>query len=227
LEILLSNIKAEDAYDPFPKTGLVKQYEPFIRKQVGEFCERYPRVSRDDALIEAVKIAVEFEPKFNPELGYDFSTPLRWHLKGLKRILVDDEQDYNKRLIHANDGEVSDELAKRVEDADAAMAEYERRAAEETLEALPVTGGNGGNGTRFRFDLNSVVVGCQIYSKVPAVKFAKRFDYARDVIDGLSADLRTLIGFGSGRPTLSGRMRAVVAHADRRRGAGSRKSAQR
>jgi len=26
------NIKAESAYDPFPRSGLVKQFEPFIRK---------------------------------------------------------------------------------------------------------------------------------------------------------------------------------------------------
>jgi hypothetical protein len=37
------NIKAEMAYDPFPKSGLVKQYEPLIRKRASEFCERYPQ----------------------------------------------------------------------------------------------------------------------------------------------------------------------------------------
>lgn len=31
------NIRAEATYDPFPKSGLVKQYEPFIRREVGEF----------------------------------------------------------------------------------------------------------------------------------------------------------------------------------------------
>jgi hypothetical protein len=163
-------------------------------------------VRRDDALIEAVKIAVEFEPKFNPETGNDFSTPLRWHLKGLKRILVDDEQNHSKRLIHAKEGEVSEELAKRVMLDDVALAKHERRATEEKLEAIPVNHGTGGNGTRIRLDLNGLVVGFQFFSKVSAVKEARQFDYAREITEQLSADLRTLIGIGGGRPTLSGRM---------------------
>jgi hypothetical protein len=31
------NIEAGDGPDPFPKTGLVKQYEPFIRSYVGDY----------------------------------------------------------------------------------------------------------------------------------------------------------------------------------------------
>jgi hypothetical protein len=86
------------AYDPFPKTGKVKEYEPFIRKLVGEFCKQYPLVQREHALIEAVKLAMEFESsKWDPSLGHDFSTPLRWHLKGLKRILVDRERAHSSR----------------------------------------------------------------------------------------------------------------------------------
>src|SRR5262249_14004329 len=107
------NIKAEEVYDPFPKTGLVREYEPFIRKRVTMFCKAYPAVRRREALAEAVKIAVEVEPKFKPELGYNFSTFLRWHLKSLKRILVDKEQAYSKRLIHVPDGEVSEEITKQ------------------------------------------------------------------------------------------------------------------
>jgi len=208
--------QSEKAHDPFPKTGLVKQYEPFIRDWVANFCKRYPAVRRDDALIEAVKIAVEFEPKFNPETGNDFSTPLRWHLKGLKRILVDDEQNHSKRLIHAKEGEVSEELAKRVMLDDVALAKHERRATEEKLEAIPVNHGTGGNGTRIRLDLNGLVVGFQFFSKVSAVKEARQFGYAREITEQLSADLRTLIGIGGGRPTLSGRMGAVIAHNEQR-----------
>jgi hypothetical protein len=33
-----------------PKSGLVKQYEPYIRKVVAEFCRRYPDIRRDDFL---------------------------------------------------------------------------------------------------------------------------------------------------------------------------------
>ena len=36
----VGNIRAEEAYDPFPKTGLVKQYEPFIRDYVRKFRKR-------------------------------------------------------------------------------------------------------------------------------------------------------------------------------------------
>ena len=79
------NIKAETAYDPFPKSGLVKQYEPFIRKHVGEFCKRYPGLQRDGVLLEAIRIACNTEKRFKPELGHDFSTPLRHALKGLNR----------------------------------------------------------------------------------------------------------------------------------------------
>ena len=40
----MGNIKDDPAYDPFPKTGLVKQFEPYIRNVVREFAKRYPRV---------------------------------------------------------------------------------------------------------------------------------------------------------------------------------------
>ena len=33
------NIKNNPLYDPFPKAGLVKQYEPYIRKVVGQFAK--------------------------------------------------------------------------------------------------------------------------------------------------------------------------------------------
>jgi hypothetical protein len=36
------NIKDDHAYDVFPKSGLVKQYEPFIRKTVSKFCSDAP-----------------------------------------------------------------------------------------------------------------------------------------------------------------------------------------
>jgi hypothetical protein len=215
----MSNIKNDKAYDPFPKTGKVKEYEPFIRDWVAKFCEQYPLVHRDHALIEAVKLAIEFESsKWDSSRGYDFSTPLRWHLKGLKRILVDREKTHSRRLIHAKDAEVSEGLAQKVMLDDAALAEHDRRAIEEKLEALPVTFGAGANGTRITLDLNGMAVGSQINSKVPAAKLAKRFDYARETLDGLSADLRKLIGvdLGDGRPALIGRMRAVIAHNDRR-----------
>jgi hypothetical protein len=88
------NIKAATAYDPFPKSGLVKQYEPFIRKHVSEFCRRNSQLQRDGVLFEAVRIAAGAEKRFKPELGYDFSTFLRNHLKSLKRY-ADKETSFN------------------------------------------------------------------------------------------------------------------------------------
>ena len=66
------NIKAEAAYDPFQKYGLVKQYEPFIRREVGEFCKRYPQLRRDDLLFEVIRLALAAVKSFKPALGYDF-----------------------------------------------------------------------------------------------------------------------------------------------------------
>jgi hypothetical protein len=34
--------KAEETYIPFPRSGLTKKFEPYIRKWVGEFCEKFP-----------------------------------------------------------------------------------------------------------------------------------------------------------------------------------------
>jgi hypothetical protein len=219
----MSNIQSGEAYDPFPKTGLTRQYEPFIRQYVTDFCKQYPKVSRSDALFEAVKISIEFEPKFKTESGLDFSTPLRHHLKGLKRILVNSEAAHNKRLIHAasipdvTEDDYSEESSPDVKNSDApgeiakklvsdagAAGVFDQRVAEEKLEALPVTSGTGGNGTRIKLDLNSSVIGRQLYSKEP--------HYALRIIDRLSVDLRILIGCS---PVLAGRMRAVIAHGER------------
>jgi hypothetical protein len=79
----MANIKADPAYDPFPKSGLVKQYERFIRKRVSKFCEEFPWVNYDNVLIEAVKLADQAAKRFNPALGYDFSTLLIPYLKKL------------------------------------------------------------------------------------------------------------------------------------------------
>jgi hypothetical protein len=86
------NIAPETSYDPFPRAGLVKKYEPYIRNVVAEFCERYPRVPRDDLLCEAVRLACQAEKRFKPGLGNDFSTFLGGlkgrpgYLKGLHRF---------------------------------------------------------------------------------------------------------------------------------------------
>jgi hypothetical protein len=78
--------KIEDGPDPFPKTGLTKQYEPFIRKFVGRFCADHPGAIYEHVLVDAVRISMRAEAKFKPELGYDFSTFMRKHLLGLLRL---------------------------------------------------------------------------------------------------------------------------------------------
>ena len=57
------NIKPEHQFDPFPKDGLTKQFEPFIRKEVEEYCQSYQHVPRPDMLGEAVRLSVAAEAK--------------------------------------------------------------------------------------------------------------------------------------------------------------------
>ena len=54
----LANVKPARAYDPFPREGLVKAFEPFIRKDVEEYCKQYRHVPGTDMLIEAVRLAL-------------------------------------------------------------------------------------------------------------------------------------------------------------------------
>jgi hypothetical protein len=208
----LGNIKNDKAYDPFPRTGLVKEYEPFIRARVADFCKQYPLVDYQIALFEAVKIAVEYEPKFKPELKFDFSTPLRWELKGLKRKLVDKEQAHNKHLIHAKDGEVSEEILKQRAADDAAAALHDRRAAEEKLDALPVSYGTGGNAAKVAFQAKGVTIGFRLFGATSAEALTDRFVWNSAFMDRTSADLRILLG---DQPRLKDRMRAVIAHNER------------
>jgi hypothetical protein len=78
--------KDETAYDPFPKTGLVRKYAAFIRKEVREYSKMYTYVRYEEMLAEAIKIAVKVEKGFDPNIAKDFSTPLRWWLLGLHRF---------------------------------------------------------------------------------------------------------------------------------------------
>jgi hypothetical protein len=90
------NVPTEAAYDPFPKSGLVKQYEPFIRARVAKFCEQFPWLRYDDVLIEAVRLADGAAKRFNPDLGHDFSTLLGHYLKKLYAM-----QEEEKGWTHA------------------------------------------------------------------------------------------------------------------------------
>jgi hypothetical protein len=128
------NIKAEQIYDPFPKSGLVKQYQPFILRGVTKFCRQYPGLSRQEVLFRAVELSLAAEKAFKPELGYDFSTLLRHRLKELHR-LHDEEERGNSSPVHYAKGEL------------------EQDRAEERGEEVELDFSGGGNATRLTFDL--------------------------------------------------------------------------
>jgi hypothetical protein len=137
---LRGNVEAGSYYDPFPKSGLVKQYEPFIRKEVGEFCKRWQTLSRDDVLSWAVEIAIGAEARFKPELGYDFSMFLRNHLKGLSR--------FAERETALHYVPLSAEEKRAIEEAE------EREAAENRTPEGKFLG--GANGARVTLDVQSM-----------------------------------------------------------------------
>ena len=62
----MGNIKDDPAYDPFPKSDLIKDYEPLIRDKVTNFCKQYPRANREHVLSEAVLLASKTLQKFRP-----------------------------------------------------------------------------------------------------------------------------------------------------------------
>ena len=69
----IGNIKPEHQFDLFPKNGLTKQFEPFIRKEVEKYCQSYQHVPRLDMLGEAVRLSVAAEARFKPALGIRFA----------------------------------------------------------------------------------------------------------------------------------------------------------
>src|SRR5262249_38469987 len=85
------NIQNEPAFDPFPKAGLVKQFEPFIRKRAAQFCTAHPHLNREHVLIEAVKIALQAERAFKPGVA-SFPTYLIQRFRELHRL-----QDFEEK----------------------------------------------------------------------------------------------------------------------------------
>jgi hypothetical protein len=197
------NIKPELAYDSFPKSGLVKQYEPFIRKHVGEFCKRYPGLQRDDVLSEAIRIAWKAEKHFKPELGYDFSTLLRNHLKGLERF-ADKEASFNYTPSSPEEkrsNELFDEAEKR--------------------EAAPIPPPeflSGANGTKLTFDHQWIDRGGKRHRLGIGVQLNNAdLAHAGPVNERTSPDLKALVADQpESSPILQGRMRAVIDHQVRR-----------
>jgi hypothetical protein len=134
------NTKASPLYDPFPRAGLVKQYEPYIRNVVGEFAKHYPRVSHQDLLFKAVELANAAEKTFKPKLGFDFST----YLGGFAR---DGRLKELHRLHDKLEREDGVEIYRTKED----IAHEQTEEDGEPTDSVNFAG--GGNGVRLVFDL--------------------------------------------------------------------------
>lgn len=81
----------------FPRSGLLAQYKPFILKETRRYSDQY-WLPFDDVLDHALHLAAIAAKRFNPGLGYDFSTFLRWHLMGLHRF-CQKEYRHNNRWV--------------------------------------------------------------------------------------------------------------------------------
>jgi hypothetical protein len=213
----MGNIKDDSAYDPFPKTGLVKQFEPYIRNVVGEFAERYPRVSRQDLLARAVELAFAAEKTFKPELGNSFAT----HLGGFAR---DGRLKELHRLHDKLERDDGVEIYRTAEDL------AHEKAEEEGEPTDPVNFAGGGNGIRLIFDLQwweallSTVVN-RVPLVLPTTKLRHRVKIGAQLpqsINGveaqkrISADLPRVLDQQPPGATLLGWIRAVIDHPIRR-----------
>lgn len=171
---LMPNITPERAYNPFPREGLVKAFEPFIRKEANRYCESYPHVPRIDLLIEAVRLATQAEATFKPALGNSFSTHVAYRLKQLHRFA----EGYAGMRIKV---ESAEEKAVRL-------------ALERGEDPRPIAF-KGGNAGRLIFDWQwtvggwhalyhrfRVVFGMQTYAAMNAVGLADRLQEARSVL---------------------------------------------
>jgi DNA-directed RNA polymerase specialized sigma subunit len=201
----VGNIKT-NVYDPFPKSGLTKQYEPFIRQTVTEFCKQYPRANRQDLLIEAVRLATVAEAKFEPELGNDFSTFARHHLKGLHRYAQREGKATERwvQLDPAAAEEISTRLATgRVSTSsdDEDMSRPASAYLDKATRAAGLRFGWWGIGRTTRVDPRYLL---RLYG-TPEDRLTGR----------VAAGLQTILDGPA--PVLAGRMRAVIADDDRRR----------
>jgi hypothetical protein len=133
------NIKNDAVYSPFPRSGPVKQFEPYIRKVVGLFSKAYPNIPHEAFLFRAVELATAAEKTFKPELGFSFATYLggfeqKGRLKELHR-LHDEEEKHQGVEIYRTKEDLAHE-----------------KAEEEGEPTDDVKFGGGGNGIRLLFD---------------------------------------------------------------------------
>jgi DNA-directed RNA polymerase specialized sigma subunit len=120
-------------FNPFPRAGLTKTFEPFIRKEVARYCEIYPHVPRRDMLGEGVRLSLAAEARFDPKRGKSFATFVAYRLRELHRFA--ESYDGHQRVKVYEDPAVK-----------------AKRLAEERGEDPNPIAFKGGNGPRLAFD---------------------------------------------------------------------------
>jgi hypothetical protein len=161
------------------------------------FSRRYPQLGYDEALCEAVRIAMAVERTFDPKLGHDFSTLLRKHLKGLsrfaKRMSVDDATEIYQ---------TKEELA---------------RIAAEEEHRLPAPSFRGGNGTRLTADFQWLESGRHRRVQLGVRLSQVDEGHARGVSDRVGPDIKAVLDHPARPdPILRGYLRAAFDHNERR-----------
>ena len=211
----MANVKDDPAYDPFPKTGLVKQFEPYIRGVVDDFGKHYPDIRRQDFLFRAVELAIVAERTFKPERGFSFATYLgglksRGRLKELHR-LHDQQEAADSVSIYRTEEDLAHE-----------------KAEEEGEPTDPINFAGGGNGVRLLFDLQwwearlsdlIRAVAWPTTEKRHRLKLGtqlRKSDNAIEAHKRISADLPHVIRQQPPTPELMGWIRALVDHLIRR-----------
>jgi hypothetical protein len=192
----MSNIK-DEGYDPFPKSGLVRKYAPFIRSEVRDYCKQYPYMRYEDMLAEAIRIAVKVETNFDPNIAKDFSTPLRHHLKGLHRFAQGDYRSWQMPVSKAQ--------------RDTNKLE-QRRNGIGGEDPLAVNFSGGSNGARVTFDFQWMTAPEARHRIVLGTQLPGRdWDYANGVVDRATPDIKTVLEGRKPSPITAGYVRGVVA----------------
>ena len=185
----MGNIKDDPAYDPFPKSGPIKDYEPLIRDKVTNFCKQYPRANREHVLSEAVLLANKALQRFDPERGYKFGTLLILYLRGLPKMFEEE--------LGWSHGDPSLELEQQ-EPSPTAI--------------FPA----GANGARLVFDLWEFIEDTR-KGAVLGIRLNDRSeDYAKSVQARISEALKQLAAYDIKDDIALGRMRAAIDHLERR-----------
>jgi hypothetical protein len=192
------NIKAEKAYDPFPKDGLVKQYEPFIRKKAGEWHKKYRWLRYDEILFELVQIAIKAEPQFKPKLGYQFSTFLEPYFQRIHRF-AEREQKLQRLNV-----EILDDGFQKAQEAEEAK---EAKTPEGVFYPGP-------NGPRYTLDFQWMEDVSKRKRAVMRVRLASTVALRDDW--GVSDDMRFLVRVREHLDVRQAYIRAAFDHYERR-----------